>query len=74
MFTITIENLLHFHEYFDDKMISMKNFPLDFEKVQIYSSDIKFSSDILWLLFLWFLLVSSLIYSSDIQFRYTVQI
>ena len=74
MFTITIENLLHFHEYFDDKMISMKNFPLDFEKVQIYSSAIKFSSDILWLLFLWFLLVSSLIYSSDIQFRYTVQI
>ena len=72
MFTITIENLFHFHEYFDDKMISMKNFPLDFEKVQIYSSDIKFSSDILWLLFLWFLLVSSLIYSSDIQFRYKV--
>ena len=30
----TIENLLHFHEYFNDKMISMKNFPLDFEKVQ----------------------------------------
>ena len=34
MFTITIENLLRFHEYFDDKMISMKNFPLDFEKVR----------------------------------------
>ena len=34
MFTITIENLLHFHKYFNDKMISMKNFPLDFEKVQ----------------------------------------
>ena len=34
MFTITIENLLHFHEYFNDKMISMKNFPLDFEKVR----------------------------------------
>ena len=34
MFTITIENLLHFHKYFDDKMISMKNFPLDFEKVR----------------------------------------
>ena len=33
MVTITIENLLRFHEYFDDKMISMKNFPLDFEKV-----------------------------------------
>ena len=33
MFMITIENLLHFHEYFDDKMISVKNFPLDFEKV-----------------------------------------
>ena len=31
---ITIENLLRFHEYFDDKMISMKNFPLDFEKVR----------------------------------------
>ena len=30
----TIKNLLHFHEYFDDKMISMKNFPLDFEKVR----------------------------------------
>ena len=34
MFTIMIENLLRFHEYFDDKMISMKDFPLDFEKVQ----------------------------------------
>ena len=34
MFTIVIENLLRFHEYFDDKMISMKDFPLDFEKVQ----------------------------------------
>ena len=34
MFTITIENLLRFHEYFDDKMISMENFPLDFEKVR----------------------------------------
>ena len=34
MFTITIENLLRFHEYFDDKMISMKNFPLDFDKVR----------------------------------------
>ena len=34
MFTITIENLLRFHEYFDDKMISMKNSPLDFEKVR----------------------------------------
>ena len=33
MFTITIENLLRFHEYFDDEMISMKNFPLDFENV-----------------------------------------
>ena len=31
---ITIENLLCFHEYFADKMISMKNFPLDFEKVR----------------------------------------
>ena len=34
MFTITIENLLRFHEYSDDKMISMKNFPLGFGKVQ----------------------------------------
>ena len=34
MFTITIENLLCFHEYFDDKMISMKNFPLDFKRVR----------------------------------------
>ena len=43
MFTIVIENLLHFHEYFDNKMISMKYFPLDFEKGSIYSY-------ILWLL------------------------
>ena len=34
MFTITIENLLHFYEYFDNKTISIKNFPLDFEKVR----------------------------------------
>ena len=34
MFTITIKNLLHFHEYFDNKTISIKNFPLDFEKVR----------------------------------------
>ena len=34
MFMITIENLLRFHEYFDDKIISMKNFPLDFDKVR----------------------------------------
>ena len=34
MLTITIENLLHFLEYFDDKIISMKNFPLGFVKVQ----------------------------------------
>ena len=34
MFKITIENLLRFHEYFDDKMISMKNFALHFEKVR----------------------------------------
>ena len=34
MFTITIENLLCFHEYFDNKKISMKDFPLDFEKVR----------------------------------------
>ena len=32
MFTITIENLLHFLEYFDDKIISVKNFPLGFVK------------------------------------------
>ena len=35
MFTITIENLLRFHEYFDNKMISIKNFPLDFEKFDL---------------------------------------
>ena len=29
-----IENLLRFHEYFDDKMISTKNFPLGFWKVR----------------------------------------
>ena len=34
MFTITIENLFRFHEYFDDKMISTKNFPLGFGKVR----------------------------------------
>ena len=34
MFTITIESLLRFHEYFDDKMISTKNLPLGFGKVQ----------------------------------------
>ena len=34
MFTITIENMLRFHEYFDDKMISMKNFPLGFGKIR----------------------------------------
>ena len=33
LFTITIENLLHFFEYFDDKVNSMKNFPLDFVEV-----------------------------------------
>ena len=31
---ITIENLLHFLEYFDDKVSSMKNFPLGFVEVQ----------------------------------------
>ena len=36
MLVITIENLLCFHGYFDDKMISMKDFPLDFEKVRSY--------------------------------------
>ena len=30
LFTITIENLLHFLQYFDDKVNSMKNFPLGF--------------------------------------------
>ena len=29
-----IENLLHFLEYFEDKVNSMKNFPLGFEEVQ----------------------------------------
>ena len=35
MFTITIEHLLRFRAYFDDKMISMKNFPFDFEKFDL---------------------------------------
>ena len=30
----TIDSLLRFHEYSGGKMISMKNFPLGFEKVQ----------------------------------------
>ena len=30
----TIENLLHFLEYFDDKVNSMKNFPLGFVEVR----------------------------------------
>ena len=40
MFTIMIENLLRFHEYFDNKMISNKMIsehfqsPLDFENVR----------------------------------------
>ena len=34
MFMITIENLMRFHEHFDDKVISTKNFPLGFGKVQ----------------------------------------
>ena len=34
MFTVMIENLLRFHEYFEGKMISTKNFPLGFEKVR----------------------------------------
>ena len=34
MFKITIENLLRFHEYFDEKMISTKNLPLGFGKVR----------------------------------------
>ena len=34
MFSIMIENLLHFLEYFDDKMIFMKNFPLGCAKVR----------------------------------------
>ena len=34
LFTITIENLLHFLEYFDDKVNSMKNFPLGFVEVR----------------------------------------
>ena len=34
LFTIVIENLLHFLEYFDDKANSMKDFPLGFVKVQ----------------------------------------
>ena len=34
LFTITFENLLHFLEYFDDKVNSMKNFPLDLVEVR----------------------------------------
>ena len=34
MFMITIENLLRFLKYFNDKIISMKNVPLGFVKVQ----------------------------------------
>ena len=34
LFSITIENLLHFLEYFDDKVNSMKNFPLGFVEVR----------------------------------------
>ena len=34
LFMITIENLLHFLEYFDDIVNSMKDFPLGFVKVQ----------------------------------------
>ena len=34
LLTITIENLLHFLEYFDDKVNSMKKFPLAFEEVR----------------------------------------
>ena len=34
LFTITIENLLHFREYFDDKVNSTKNFPLGFVEVR----------------------------------------
>ena len=31
---VTIENLLRFLKYFNDKIISVKNFPLGFVKVQ----------------------------------------
>ena len=34
LFTITIENLLHFLKYFDDKVNSMTNFPLGFVEVR----------------------------------------
>ena len=34
LFTITVENLLHFLQYFDDKVNSMKNFPLGFVEVR----------------------------------------
>ena len=34
LFTITTENLLHFLEYFHDKVNSMKNFPLGFVEVR----------------------------------------
>ena len=34
LFTITVENLLHFLQYFDDKVNSMKNIPLGFVEVR----------------------------------------
>ena len=34
LIVIMIKNLLHFLEYFDDKIDSMKNFPLGFEEVR----------------------------------------
>ena len=34
LFRITIENLLHFRNYFDDKVNSMKNYPLGFVEVR----------------------------------------
>ena len=34
LFTITIENLLHFLKYFNDKVNSMKNVPLGFVEVR----------------------------------------
>ena len=41
LFTITIENPLHFLEYFDDKVNSMKNSPLGF--VEVRSTHLFFS-------------------------------
>ena len=42
LFMITIENLLHFLEYFYDKVNSMKNFPLLIDLVEVRSTHLFF--------------------------------